>query len=383
MYRLGSRPLSSGFTLLFLALALALIGGASASAATPLPASSLGVNFSPSPPNLSAAAAAGAGVARTQVIEGSNTDVVVQLTAAAHLRLYPMLGIPVSHGPTADAKEMAQFVTSFAQRYGSGGSFWTQNPQLPYLPVQSYEIGNEPDITPSDPADQTSLHYADPNAFALVYQVARTALHAVDPRAKAVVGGVLDSGDPTLRDAERYLRAIGSADAIGYHPYLYDLSAMQQDTLLLRQWLNAHRKATVPLDINEFGAFLDPSGTLPGISAWGRAVAKFTQWALCTPSLRVENVQPEWWGATPGADADAWFGMYSSELTPTPLGSAYLGAVKQLTTTGCPAPAVRRPPKRSIGSAARTVAPHAKAVKAPVRDSSAKGRRRRRPLHKG
>ena len=249
--------------------------------------------------------------------------------------------------------------------------------------MQSYEIGNEPDITPTDPADETSLHYADPNAFALVYEAARTALHAVDPSAKAVVGGVLDSGDPTLADAERYLHAIGPADAIGYHPYLYDLSAMQHDTLPLRHWMTADGKATVPFDINEFGAFLDPSGTLPGISSWGRAVAKFTQWALCTPSLRVENVQPEWWGATPGADSDVWFGMYSSELSPTPLGTAYLGAVKQLTTSGCPAPTVRRPPKTSIGHAARTVAPHAKGVKAPSRDSSAKGRHERKPLRKG
>ncbi len=170
-----------------------------------------------------------------------------------------------------------------------------------------------------------------------------------------MVGGVLDSADPAQADAEGYLRAIGAADAIGYHPYLYDLSAMQQDTLLLRQWLDANRKANVPLDINGFGSLLDPSGTLPSISAWGREVAKFTQWALCTPSLHVENVQPDWWGGTPGADADVWFGMYSSKLSPTPLGTAYLAAVKQLTTTGCPAPAAPRPPKRSIGSAARTV----------------------------
>ena len=370
MNRLGSQPLSSGFTFLFVALTLMLVVGATASAATPVPASSVGVNFSPSPPNLAAAAAVGAGVARTQIIEGSNIDAVVQLTAAAHLRLYPMLGIPVSHGPSADATEMAQFVSAFAQRYGTRGSFWGQNPQLPYLPVLSYEIGNEPDITPTDPADETSLHYADPAAFALVYAAARTALHGVDPNAKAVVGGVLDSGSPSLSDAERYLRAIGPADAIGYHPYLYDLSSMLQDTLLLRRWLNANHKAGVPLDINEFGSFLDPSGTLPNITSWGRQVAKYTQWALCTPSLRVENIQPEWWGGTLGADGDAWFGMYSSELTPTPLGTAYLASVKQLTTSGCPAPAAPRPLKKSIGTAARAVAPHVRGPKARSRDVS-------------
>ena len=66
-----------------------------------------------------------------QVIAGSNTDAVVELTAAAHLRLYPMLGIPRSQGAAVDAGTMAAFVTSFAQRYGRGGTFWAQHPGAP------------------------------------------------------------------------------------------------------------------------------------------------------------------------------------------------------------------------------------------------------------
>ena len=206
-------------------------------------------------------------------------------------------------------------------------------------------------------ADQTSLHYADPNAFALVYEAARTALHAVDPSARAVVGGVLDSGDPSLADAERYLRAIGLADAVGYHPYLYDLSAMQQDTLLLRRWLNANGKANVPLDINEFGAFFDPSGTLPGISAWGRAVAKFTAVGpVYTIAARRECAARMVGRQHPGRMPTSGSGRTQASSRPTPLGTAYLAAVKQLTTAGCPAPAAPRPPKRSIGSVAQTVA---------------------------
>ncbi len=166
----------------------------SAAAATPISPDSLGVNFTGSPSDLATASAAGVGLARDEVIEGTNTDAVVELTAAAHLRLYPMLGLPTSHGAAADAVAMAAFVTSFAQRYGPGGTFWAQHPELPYLPVESYEIGNEPDITPTAPADETSLHYANPADYAEVYEAARTALHQVDPTAQAVVGGMLDSG---------------------------------------------------------------------------------------------------------------------------------------------------------------------------------------------
>ena len=264
-----------------------------AAASTPISKQTLGINFTGSPPDLATAAAAGIGLARDQVISGSNTDAVVALTAAAHLRLYPMLGLPKSQGPTADAAAMATFVTSFAQRYGPGGSFWAQHPELPYLPVLSYEIGNEPDITPSDPADSTSLHYAAPASFAQVYEAARTALHQVDPSAQAVVGGILDSGAIPLAEGERYLSAIGPMDAVGYHPYLYDATMMEQDTLALRQWLDANGHRGVPLDVNEFGA---ATGMTAGIAAWGVQAATYTQWALCTPALHVENVQAFWWG---------------------------------------------------------------------------------------
>jgi hypothetical protein len=335
MSRFGRLLVGLGCLCLQLAAAASVLPG-SAAAAQPLSQDSLGVNFTGSPPDLAVATAAGVGLARDEVIAGGNTDAVVQLTAAAHLRLYPMLGLPRSEGAAADAAAMAGFVTSFAQRYGRGGSFWAQHPELPYVPVESYEIGNEPDITPTAPADQTSLHYADPTAYAGVYESARAALHQVDPAAQAVVGGMLDSGAIGLDQAEQYLGAIGPMDAVGYHPYLYDATRMEQDTLALRQWLDANGHAGVPLDINEFGA---AAGVTAGSAEWGAQVAGYTQWALCTPALGVENVQAFWWGAIPLAANDPWFSMVDSGLSETPLGTAYLGEVQGLTSQGCPAPA--------------------------------------------
>jgi len=306
------------------------LGPKPAVAATAVSPDSLGVNFQHLPPDLATASASGVGLARAEVNSGSDTDAVVALTAAAHLRLYPELGLPESSGPAADAAAMATYVSFFAERYGPGGSFWAENPQLPYLPVQSFEIGNEPDISPSAPEDETSLHYANPASYAMVYEAARTALHRVDPAGQAVVGGMLDSGMVTLTDAERYLSAIGPMDAVGFHPYLYNITAMKQDTLALRQWLNVNGHGGVPLDINEFGA----SSQLTG---WGTQVADYTAWALCTPALHVENVQPFWWGGLPGADTNSWYPLVSSELTLTPLGTAYLDEASTLTTRGCPA----------------------------------------------
>jgi hypothetical protein len=322
-----------------------------------------------------------------------NTDATVQLTATAHLRLYAVIGVQKSSDPTADANAMASFATSFVQRYGPGGSFWAQHPELPYLPVESYEIGNEPNQPPSNSNDGSWLRYGSPAGYALVYEAARTALHAVDPAATVVVGGMLDSGALPLAGTESYLAAIGPMDAVGFHPYRYDLTAMEQDTQALRQWLDANGHRGVPLDINEFGA---ADGVTPGIATWGPEAASFTQWALCTPGLGAEDVQPFYWGAIPSADTFPWYSMFTSELTITPLGSAYLGETSTLTSQGCPAlPAAPvshthpAKPRRSIGTAVsvhcraavrRTRTPHgARGVPAHRRDRCDRRTPSRRP----
>ena len=358
----------------------AVLSPGSAFAATPISPDRLGVNFTGAPSDLAMASGAGVGLARDQVIAGANTDAIVGLSAAAHLRLYPMLGLPRSQGAAADASAMAAFVTSFAQRYGRGGSFWAQHPELPYLPVESYEIGNEPDITPTAPADATSLHYVNPADYATVYESARAAVHQVDPAAQAVVGGMLDSGAIGLDQAEQYLAAIGPVDAVGYHPYLYDVTRMEQDTLALRQWLDANGHAGVPLDINEFGA---AAGVTAGSAAWGAQVSQYTQWALCTPTLDVEDVQAFWWGAVPLAANDPWFSMVDSGGSQTPLGTAYLGEVQSLTTQGCPAAPPAPPAATPSAPAKKRVAVHRKR-KAPKASQRRKRRRRhpRKPAHR-
>jgi hypothetical protein len=111
---------------------------------------------------------------------------------------------------------------------------------------------------------------------------------------------------------------------------------MERDTLALRAWLDANGRAGVPLDINEFGA---PTG----VADWGAQTAQYTQWALCTPALHVEDIQPFWWGAISMADTDPWASMVDSELSETPLGTAYLSEVETLTTQGCPTVATPAP----------------------------------------
>src|SRR5256885_4204304 len=107
----------------------------------------------------------------------------------------------------------AQFASAFAGRYGPGGSFWTGHPELPYLPVRSYEIWNEPNGTfwtpQPDPAD-----YAD------LFVRAADAIHATDPGATVMIGGLVDDGGAFLRSMFALRPNVaGRAGAIAHHPY--------------------------------------------------------------------------------------------------------------------------------------------------------------------
>jgi hypothetical protein len=355
--RRGRHSLLAALLALLLAFAAATFTAAPARATTISP-DSLGVNLrlltvnhQLQPGDLAVGSAAGMGVARVPVDQGTNIDSWVALTAAAHVRLYPELGLPTAETPAAAAGDMAQFITSFAQRYGPGGSFWSQNPQLPYLPVHSFEIGNEPNMPLQWVADTTHLHWSDPAAYAQVYEASRAALHQVDPSGVAVVGGLGDSanGGVDLKSDERWLSALtpGAVDAVGYHPYTYDVSdsLMQIDTAALRVWMDANRLAGVPIDVNEFDACNVTSTTTDNSQCaktqtsaeWGAVVASYTQWALCTPSLGVEDIQPFYWGGTATTDADVWMTIVTGAQALTPLGQDYLGQAQSLTTSGCPA----------------------------------------------
>ena len=85
----------------------------------------------------------------------------------------------------------------------------------PYLPVESYEVGNEPDLT-AGTAPTNQVQYVNPADYSVVYAATRAALHDVDPAAQVVVGGMLDGGPTPVSYVERYLTAIGPADAIGF-----------------------------------------------------------------------------------------------------------------------------------------------------------------------
>src|SRR3954451_8484310 len=96
-------------------------------------------------------------------------DDFVGAAAEAHIRVLPVLvgpdpGTSARGGmkPPAQPERFAGWAALMVQRYGRSGSFWKDHPDTPKLPVVSWQVWNEPNITawwaPSpDPAAYASL----------------------------------------------------------------------------------------------------------------------------------------------------------------------------------------------------------------------------------
>src|SRR5579864_1160334 len=100
------------------------------------------------------------------VYDWSFDDLMAGEMAQAHLRWEPTLeftpkwaqvhrsnvlhlksGIYHTPLPPANNANFAAYATAFLHRYGAHGSFWANHANLPYLPVNTLELWNEPDNT--------------------------------------------------------------------------------------------------------------------------------------------------------------------------------------------------------------------------------------------
>jgi len=91
---------------------------------------------------------------------------------------------PWSRAYPADLSGWADWVAAAARRYGENGTFWDDHPELPKLPIRTWEIGNEVN---------TKAFWcpgANPEQYASVYSASASAITAVDQSAQVIVAGM-------------------------------------------------------------------------------------------------------------------------------------------------------------------------------------------------
>jgi hypothetical protein len=323
-------------------------------------------------------------------------------TLARHnLRWYPILDYSApwaSAGPSpfyapSDPAQFSAYAAAFAARYGPGGSFWAAHPELPYLPAQQYEIWNEAN-NPTFWADQTDA----PAQFADLVLSAHAAIHAVQPSATVVLGGLLDAGTDALSFLSRMQAArpgvLAQMDAIGYHPYLYDLATIESRVAALRTLLRGAGAASVPIEVTE----IDSNHAFNAPSEWTATLTRIST-ELAGGScgvlrFMVYMANPE---QAQGQDFDnsGWYTLFRSDGSLSAPGQAYLSTVQSLSRAPAPADSLCKAPAaspRSAASAAAAVSTHpskrisaktrrARAARARHRKHRARAKHKRRASH--
>jgi hypothetical protein len=228
------------------------------------------------------------------------------------------------HSPPRSPTEFAAFAAAFAARYGRGGTFWRAHPDIPDVPVQIYEVWNEPDNGEFWQPAPNAAAYAD------LYMATRAAIARVDPYAQVIVGGLAKSTSflsqmlaarPQLRD--------GLA-GVGVHPYGRTPAAVLGRLRHDRQMLRTLGLGTVPLYITEFGWTTRPGGS-PAYAPERRRPDYLTATvsALGHTNCGVAAVVLYTW-VTPErnpADREDWYGVSPPQAGPSRDGDAFAAGV--------------------------------------------------------
>jgi hypothetical protein len=187
----------------------------------------LAVDWSAIQPYASASQVPQVDRARFQIVAGvpmrfSDLDRIVGLAASRRLTLLPVVqstpswdalrpGIPGS--PPKSPRPFAAFLTALVDRYGPHGTFWSAHRELPRVPIQMWQIWNEPHLT---------TYWAE-QPFAPSYvkllAAAHAALKAADPGAKVVLAGLANYSWTYLAEIYRVPGARRLFDIVAIHPY--------------------------------------------------------------------------------------------------------------------------------------------------------------------
>jgi len=183
------------------------------------------------------------------------------------------------------------------RRYGAGGSFWRENPDLPYLPVRDWEVWNEENIV-------TFSANSDPQRFARLLRISGRVIHRADPGARVILGGLFGRPlqvPPNITSGDflnRVYRAGGVKpffDGVALHPYVADASAMRPQIRNLRRIMRRHHDAATPLYVTELGWGSDSYQTRWERGLFGQARELDQAFEMLSLYRRTWRIGGVWW----------------------------------------------------------------------------------------
>jgi polysaccharide biosynthesis protein PslG len=183
--------------------------------------------------------------------------------AAAHgIRIMPVLFNPPSFRrpsrgratcPPRSNRDFAAFAQVLVRRYGRSGSLWPTRPDVPRLPIQAWQIWNEPNLP---------VYWCGrPNArrYVAMQRAVARAIKQVDRGAHILTAGLPASRLSGAVPLERYLRSMYRAgarrtfDSLAINPYAKDHRHMRNLLRSIRRLMNRHGDRRGSIWISELG----------------------------------------------------------------------------------------------------------------------------------
>ena len=314
-------------------------------------------NTEPSPPD-----------ANGHHYDWSSTDAIERALAQHDLRWLPiadysaewagsysLYGRLQALSPPANFDYFVSWAAALVARYGPGGAFWTQNPDLPPQPIEGLEVWNEPDSAWAwQPAP-------DPAAYARLYEATRHAAHAIDPSLEVIIGGISGGSAGFLGAVYAALGGPGQIDAVGVHPYATESWQVVSGVNNIRAVMDWEGDLNVPIDVTEFGWTTGGPGQPVTDAQRAQRLNEAVTW-LANSDCGVERILPHTW-ASPESDPnnpEDWFGIAAPDGTPHLSATTLAQTYQTLEQAAAPAhatnPACGRPLTLSLTSASHAAA---------------------------
>jgi polysaccharide biosynthesis protein PslG len=281
----------------------------------------------------------------SQISEAARTGIDV-LPFLAGIPAWAERMIPVGGGVMVPAKLPVKgraktgwvaFCQAAVARYGPSGSFWTENPGVPFRPLRNWQVWNEPNF-------KFFVHKPNPAEYGQMVKISSTAIKGSDPGAKVILAGLFawpKGGNSKNANhnwfASDFLdglyRVPGIAakfDGIALHPYSTKYQLLTPQVEEVRDVLKEHKDAGTGLWITELGWSSQPK--TPG-NSFAKGVAGQAQQLKGAFSLLLKNqrrwrVQRVYWFSIDDVGAACNFcngsGLFGPGFTPKKSWFAYV-----------------------------------------------------------
>ena len=229
------------------------------------------------------------------------------------------------------------FCKAAVARYGSNGTFWTENPGVPFRPLRNWQIWNEPNF-------KFFVHKPNPAEYAQMVKISSTAIKGADPSAKVILAGLFawpkgansKTGNHNLFASdflEGLYKVPGIAakfDGIALHPYSTKYQLLTPQVEEVREVMKKHHDAGTGIWITELGWSSSPgsAGNSFAKGPAGQAKQLKGAFSLLVKNQRKWRIQRVYWFSIDDYGAACNFcdgsGLFGQGFTPKKSWYAYV-----------------------------------------------------------